>query len=344
MSVTRLRLPELCDRLADPRGPGELAMAAGAGPLVVELVGLHRSGLPDAVSFGRALAELATVTVAVRAEVHDSLADEYAAAFDVVVGAAGGELDEVLTPVAAHPLAATTLAVLLRGSEQRSITEGLVAESMAYSLLQGGPEFAAWRARRPAHDRPPEIGPAVLTERAGAALAITLARPHVHNAFSTRLRDGLVQALELALADETIKTVEVAGTGPSFCSGGDLDEFGSFPDPASAHLIRLARHPGRLLAALGPKVTSRLHGAAMGAGIELPAFGGRVVADPATIIALPELSLGLVPGAGGTVSLPRRIGRQRTAWLALSGARLDARTALSWGLVDEIAEVIAGTP
>jgi enoyl-CoA hydratase/carnithine racemase len=51
---------------------------------------------------------------------------------------------------------------------------------------------------------------------------------------------------------------------------------------------------------------------------------------------LPEVGMGLVPGAGGTVSLPRRIGRQRTAWLALSGARLDADTALAWGLVDEI--------
>ena len=62
-----------------------------------------------------------------------------------------------------------------------------------------------------------------------------------------------------------------------------------------------------------------------------------MVARPDASFWLPELSLGLVPGAGGTVSLPRRIGRQRTAWLALSGRAIDAQTALDWGLVDELA-------
>jgi len=61
-----------------------------------------------------------------------------------------------------------------------------------------------------------------------------------------------------------------------------------------------------------------------------------VLAAPDTAIALPELLLGLIPGAGGTVSLPRRIGRHRTARLALTGERLDARTALDWGLIDAI--------
>jgi enoyl-CoA hydratase/carnithine racemase len=61
-----------------------------------------------------------------------------------------------------------------------------------------------------------------------------------------------------------------------------------------------------------------------------------VSAAPDAFFELPELAMGLVPGAGGTASLPRRIGRQRTAWLALSGERIDARTALRWGLVDAI--------
>jgi enoyl-CoA hydratase/carnithine racemase len=70
--------------------------------------------------------------------------------------------------------------------------------------------------------------------------------------------------------------------------------------------------------------------------VELPAFAGRVAARADATFWLPELALGLCPGAGGTVSLPRRIGRQRTAWLALSGRAIDARTALDWGLVDEV--------
>ena len=123
------------------------------------------------------------------------------------------------------------------------------------------------------------------------------------------------------------------GEGPSFCSGGDLDEFGTLPDPATAHAIRSTRHPARLLHALEARVERVVHGACVGAGVELPAFAARVVARPDASFRLPELAMGLVPGAGGTVSLPRRIGRQRTAWLALSGAAIDARprcAGVSW--------------
>jgi enoyl-CoA hydratase/carnithine racemase len=87
---------------------------------------------------------------------------------------------------------------------------------------------------------------------------------------------------------------------------------------------------------LASRTTVQLHGVAFGGGIEIAAFAGTVEADPATRIALPELGLGLIPGAGGTVSLTRRIGRQRTAALALCGREIDAGTALEWGLVDRI--------
>jgi len=80
-----------------------------------------------------------------------------------------------------------------------------------------------------------------------------------------------------------------------------------------------------------------VHGACVGAGCELPAFCRRVCAREDAWFQLPEVGMGLVPGAGGTASLPGRIGRQRTAWLALSGSRIDAAKALRWGLIDEIA-------
>ncbi|MCZ0997091.1 enoyl-CoA hydratase/isomerase family protein [Streptomyces mirabilis] len=86
-------------------------------------------------------------------------------------------------------------------------------------------------------------------------------------------------------------------------------------------------------------MTAHLHGACVGAGIELAAFAGRVLAAPDTLIRLPEVGMGLIPGAGGTASLPVRIGRERTAYLALSGDTLSAAQALGWGLVDEIGEV-----
>ena len=72
------------------------------------------------------------------------------------------------------------------------------------------------------------------------------------------------------------------------------------------------------------------------ASAELAAFAGHVIAHPDTTIRLPEVSMGLIPGAGGTVSLPRRIGRHRTALLALSQAPIDAPTAASWGRIDAI--------
>jgi enoyl-CoA hydratase/carnithine racemase len=86
------------------------------------------------------------------------------------------------------------------------------------------------------------------------------------------------------------------------------------------------------------RTTAQLHGACIGAGIELPAFADRVVAAPGSRFGLPELRLGLVPGAGGTVSLPRRIGRWRTAYLALADHFLDVDEALRWGLIDAVAE------
>lgn len=76
----------------------------------------------------------------------------------------------------------------------------------------------------------------------------------------------------------------------------------------------------------------------MGGGIEMAAFATRVVAHPNTLIALPEIGLGLLPGAGGTVGLCARIGRQRTAALALTARPIDARMAQRWGLVDDVVE------
>src|SRR5204863_6567931 len=113
------------------------------------------------------------------------------------------------------------------------------------------------------------------------------------------------------------------------------------PDPATAHIVRTTRSAGRMLAQLRDRTTVFVHGACVGAGIELPAFTGRIVAAPDAFFLLPEVGMGLVPGAGGTVSIPRRIGRHRAAYMALSSRRIDAETALRWGLIDEVRQ--AGT-
>jgi enoyl-CoA hydratase/carnithine racemase len=148
------------------------------------------------------------------------------------------------------------------------------------------------------------------------------------------MRDALVEALAVATWDTSILRVVVQGAGPSFCSGGDLDEFGAARDVARAHLVRIGQSAAAVLHSLRDRVEARVHGACIGAGIELPAFCGTVVARDDAFFELPELAMGLVPGAGGTVSVGSRIGRWRTAYLALSGERIGVATALDWGLVD----------
>jgi Enoyl-CoA hydratase/isomerase len=253
---------------------------------------------------------------------------------DVTVADDDDALERIEANVAAQPITAVTLALLLRG-QPPSVGHGLVAESSAYSVLQAGPEFAAWRAAHPPRVERDD-GPRVRKDRVNDCLTVTLTRPGRLNALDAPMRDALVEAFTLAAADPEIARVELRGEGRAFCAGGDLDEFGSRPDPATAHVVRLERSVGRVLSALHKPVTTYLHGACMGSGMELAAFTGTVVAAQDTQIALPEIGLGLVPGAGGTVSLPRRIGRLRTAWLAFSGCTIDAATAQRWGLVDQL--------
>nr|WP_244969749.1 enoyl-CoA hydratase/isomerase family protein [Nocardia cerradoensis] len=238
--------------------------------------------------------------------------------------------------VRANPTAAVVLAQVLRMTGL-GVADGLNVESYAYSTLLGGDEFAAWLTRRGHRPAPPSatVDP-VLVQRERNELRVTLNRPERRNAFGREVRDALVNALRLVAVDESIDHVVLDGAGPSFCAGGDLDEFGTTPSPVLAHFVRTAAGAGRLLHSISARLEARLHGQCVGAGIELPAFAGRVVAAPGTGFRLPEVAMGLIPGAGGTVSIPRRIGRWRTLKLALSGESIAAETALAWGLIDAI--------
>lgn len=216
---------------------------------------------------------------------------------------------------------------------------GVITESLAYSTLQAGPEFGRWLAGRGPVQMPVLPDP-VQAERAGDTLFVRFNRPQRHNAFTTDARAALLEALEVARLDDGITEVVLTGNGRSFCSGGDLAEFGTFDDPASAHLARTRYSPALVLdelaGRLGPRCRAVVHGQVLGSGLEMAAYCGHVRCHPDAVLGLPELALGLIPGAGGTVSITRRIGRWRTAYLVLSGRTIDARTARAWGLVDEI--------
>jgi enoyl-CoA hydratase/carnithine racemase len=265
----------------------------------------------------------------------DATGNPLAAACDLVV-ADDSEAQMLIDNIERAPLAAMTLVQVLRATERLPITQGLLVESMGFATLQAGPEFRAWLATRARARSVGADGPPLRIERAGSMITITLARPDRRNALSVEMRDALVEALDLVASDPEIETAVIDGDGPDFCAGGDLAEFGTAPDPATAHAVRSTRLPASALVACRHRVDFRLQGACIGAGAELAAFGRTVIADADTWFRLPELGFGLIPGAGGCVSLVRRIGRQRTAWLAISGRRLDAATALAWGLVDSV--------
>jgi enoyl-CoA hydratase/carnithine racemase len=244
------------------------------------------------------------------------------------------------------PQAAAVCDDVLRAVDPGAPTRaGVITESLAYSTLQSGAEFARWLADRgPA--TVPVIPDPVEAGRDGDRLLVRFNRPQRHNAFSTDMRAALLEALEVARLDPSITEVVLTGNGPSFCSGGDLAEFGTFADPASAHLARTRYSPALVLdeltARLGRNCRAEVHGQVLGSGLEMAAYCGWVAAHPGAVLGLPELSLGLIPGAGGTVSITRRIGRWRTAYLVLSGRTIDTATALRWGLVDEVIAEVAG--
>lgn len=328
------------------KGSADVLGALGGEPLLVVDLEAGRGGAPEVVPTwlpavvigvaGQAHAAMTVngVDVAVTLGEPSAVPPRWVGTSDVE-----NELRRLTERISIAPQASVAFSQVLRLGRPHDVEHGLLVESLAYSALQSGPEFHSWlarsRARRPV--RRSEPATTVLVERRVDELAVTLSRPDVRNAVNAQLRDQLCDALTIACADTSVRRVHLRGAGRDFCSGGDLDEFGLHLDPLTGHLVRTVRSAARLMSAIGDRVTAHLHGACIGAGIELAAFAGRVLAAPDTQIRLPEIGMGLIPGAGGTVSIPNRIGRHRTAWLGLTGEGIDVSTALDWGLVDEAA-------
>lgn len=249
------------------------------------------------------------------------------------------EVETSLRHIQHNPMASAVLVQVTRATTSLSVSAALTVESLGYATLQSGAEFSRWLADYRSSNKPKPIQATpnpVAIDRDGAVLRIRLNSPDNRNALSTAMRDGLAEAFKLVAVDKSIEQVVVSGAGVCFSAGGDLTEFGSAKDLAQAHHIRQLRMPAQYLAPHAQRYFFNLHGACIGAGIELPAFAHYLKAKRDSFFQLPEISMGLIPGAGGCVSIPRRIGRQRMNYLAITGARISATTALSWGLIDEI--------
>jgi enoyl-CoA hydratase len=237
------------------------------------------------------------------------------------------------TQAAAFPHAWEIARALLRSIDLEDMSAGLVQESLAYGALQGGPEHASWLSER--SRKATEAG-YVQVSREGDVIDILLDRPDARNAIDRTMRDALQEAFTMAALDPEVTRVRLRGVGKAFCVGADLDEFGTTRDPALAHAIRMQTLPALAIIGCADKFEAHVQGACVGAGLEMAAFAHRLTATPDAWFQLPELAMGLIPGAGGSVSVTRRIGRPRAALMILSGKRINAQVALGWGLIDAI--------
>jgi len=174
----------------------------------------------------------------------------------------------------------------------------------------------------------------------GVAL-VTVDNPPV-NALSNTVLDALAAVAEQLAADDGVRTVVLTGAGDkAFLAGADLDEFGRALQARDQAWIEdhTARSSRALAAwdALPQPVVAAVQASAMGGGLEVALTADLLVADPQARFGLPEVRLGLMPGAGGTQRLPRRIGTGPALDLALSGSAIDAERALALGLITRIA-------
>lgn len=175
----------------------------------------------------------------------------------------------------------------------------------------------------------------VETHTHGAARVIVLRRPERANAYNNEMLAGIADALAPVIDDPAVSAVVVRGAGDRhFCAGADLDALRA-RDPFSV----LDLSSARLFAAIAafPKVTiAAVNGAAVGGGCELALACDLRVMSRDAFFQLPETGLGLIPAAGGTYRLPTLIGLGRAKEMIFTGRRVDADTALAWGLVNEV--------
>ena len=196
----------------------------------------------------------------------------------------------------------------------------------------------------------------VIYEKSDRGIAyVTLNRPKALNAFSVRMRDDLFEVLSAIRQDDEVRVAILKGAGDkAFCAGADLKEFLTAPSVVKARRIRGIRDLWRLFLSVPQPLIAALHGYVLGSGIEIALFCDLRIASEDAIFGLPEVGLGILPGAGGTQTLPRVMGMSGALDMLLAGRRLSGQEAHQMRLVsrlvprselskaaDEIAKTIA---
>ena len=177
----------------------------------------------------------------------------------------------------------------------------------------------------------PNINEVTTLDITNEVAVITLNSPPV-NALSANVREGLNEGVSSAINDESVKSIVIICEGRTFIAGADITEFGQAPKGPSLYEVQdtIENSPKPVIAAI--------HGTALGGGLEVALTCHYRIAVPSSKCGLPEVNLGLLPGAGGTQRLPRIVGAAKALVMMTSGEHVPAEQCLSMGLVDEMAK------
>ncbi len=177
----------------------------------------------------------------------------------------------------------------------------------------------------------------IVYEKDEGIARIMLNRPNVLNVYNVQMRDDLCQVIGAIGDDSDIRVVILSGAGErAFCAGADLSEFLTAPSPVIARHVRWERDIWGQFLGLPQPVIAALHGYVLGSGIEMALCCDIRIAAEDARFGLPETTLGIIPAAGGTQTLPRTIGRARALEMLLANRWLDAQEALAAGLVNRV--------
>ena len=168
---------------------------------------------------------------------------------------------------------------------------------------------------------------------------IKLNRPEVINAYNTQMRDELYEALTAVRDDPEIRVLIISGNGDKgFCAGADLTEFDSTPSQIVARSVKYERDIWALINEIKQPIIAALHGYVIGSGLEIACFCDIRIAAKGTVFKMPELSLSLIPAAGGTQTLSRIINYSQSLNIILSNKNISVREAKDIGLIKKIVE------
>ena len=177
----------------------------------------------------------------------------------------------------------------------------------------------------------------IIYEKRNGIAYVTLNRPEVLNRYNIQMRDELYQVLTAIRDDPDVLVAIFKGAGErAFCVGADLIEFGTAPSPIIARQVRWERDIWGLFSSLKQPLIAAIHGYVLGSGVEIALFCDIRIACEEAVFGLPEVSLGMIPAAGGTQTLPRMIGKGRALQMLLTSDRIDAQEAFRIGMVNMV--------